>query len=162
MSSNKWWSEGVSFRCQGSGKCCSNHGRFGYVYLTLKERRGIARILKIPTQTFTKRYCKKTDNFFHLINPANSKDCIFLKNKQCKIYQARPIQCRTWPFWPEVMRRRRAWIRDVSFFCPGAGRGKKISENKIHKQLSIQQKSEKQLHLEAKQLLKKKRKMAHR
>ena len=34
-------------------------------------------------------------------------DCVFLKEdpergrKTCSIYPVRPLQCRTWPFWPE-------------------------------------------------------------
>jgi len=41
----------------------------------------------------------------------------------CLVYPVRPRQCRTWPFWPEVLRSRDAWDRATEK-CPGIGKGK--------------------------------------
>lgn len=36
--------------------------------------------------------------------------CIFLENgKLCSVYDLRPVQCRTFPYWPEVMESRETW-----------------------------------------------------
>ena len=63
-------------------------------------------------------------------------ECIFLKENKCSVYKARPIQCRTWPFWSENMNTK-AWNNDVVNFCPGIGKGKVISKEKIEKIIKI-------------------------
>lgn len=143
-SKNKWWSEGVQFQCQGSGQCCVTHGEFGFVFLTLKDRQAIAKKLKISTAQFTKKYCDKFHGAFHLKEDPENPNCMFLHKKRCEIYEARPIQCRTWPFWPEVMSPK-AWKKEVVNFCPGVGKGKIVPAQEIEKQLTLQKKSEDQL-----------------
>ncbi|GIL16719.1 MAG: zinc/iron-chelating domain-containing protein [Oligoflexia bacterium] len=142
--SKKWWSKGVKFQCQGSGKCCVSHGEFGFVFLTLKDRQAIAKKLKISTAAFTRKYCDKYHGAFHLKEDPARPECMFLTKKSCEIYEARPVQCRTWPFWPEVMSPK-AWKKEVVQFCPGVGKGKIISAEQIEKQLAEQKKSEEDL-----------------
>ncbi len=144
----EWWADGIKFQCQGSGKCCTSHGEFGFVFLTIEDRRRFAKHLKISTQKFTKNYCDRHQGVWHLKEDPKNPDCMFLKNKRCSVYEARPTQCRTWPFWPEVMTAK-AWKKDVVEFCPGVDKGKLISATEIEKQMNEQIKSEKQLHREA-------------
>jgi Fe-S-cluster containining protein len=40
----------------------------------------------------------------------------------CSIYQVRPLQCRTWPFWPEVIKSPATWAR-AGKGCPGINNG---------------------------------------
>jgi Fe-S-cluster containining protein len=127
-----WWEKGIRFSCQGSGQCCTSHGEYGYVYLTLEDRRRMAKHLKIRTSTFTRTYCDQHDDAFHLKQP--DADCLFLKDKRCTIYQGRPEQCRTWPFWPENMGAR-TWSKEIQTFCPGVGKGKKWTANEIREAL---------------------------
>jgi Fe-S-cluster containining protein len=138
---DNWWSKGIRFQCQGSGKCCTSHGEFGFVFLTLEDRRRMAKYFKITTTAFTKKYCEKYRGAWHLIEDRKNPDCMFLKNKGCTIYEARPTQCRTWPFWPEVMNSK-AWAKDVVAFCPGVGKGKLISSEEINKNLKQQTNAE--------------------
>ena len=40
--------------------------------------------------------------------------CIFLNDEGlCNIYEARPVQCSTYPFWPRIMASRGAWNSEV-------------------------------------------------
>lgn len=126
----KWWSEGVRFECQGSGKCCTSHGEFGFVYLDKQDLKRFAKYFKMSVPEFTKKYCEQTDGHYHLIERPENTDCLFLKDKRCTVYEARPEQCRTWPFWPEVMSAK-AWSKDVAAFCPGVGKGPLIPAKKI-------------------------------
>ncbi|MGE0762362.1 MAG: YkgJ family cysteine cluster protein [Bdellovibrionales bacterium] len=130
----KWWSEGVQFECQGSGKCCTSHGEFGFVFLTLKDRRRFAKHFKMTTAAFTTQYCDRQGEHFHLKEDPKNPDCMFLKAKRCSVYEARPTQCRTWPFWPEVMSAK-AWKKDVAAFCPGVGKGPVVPASKIREAL---------------------------
>lgn len=142
-SSKKWWADGVQFECQGSGKCCVSHGQYGYVYLTLQDRRQMAAALNISTPKFTKTHCVKVDGLWRL-QESGSSDCRFLVKKKCSVYEARPMQCRTWPWWPEVMSPK-AWSRDVAQFCPGVGKGRTWTEAEIDATLKIQKSSNDQL-----------------
>jgi hypothetical protein len=140
---DNWWQDGVRFQCQGSGKCCVSHGEFGFVYLTLEDRQRMAAVLKLTTATFTRRYCKKTDGVFHL-KDLDRPECVFLEKKRCTVYEARPMQCRTWPFWPEVMNPK-AWAKDVKAFCPGVGKGPLIKAEEIQSVLEKQEQWEDEL-----------------
>lgn len=139
-----WWENGVKFECQGSGKCCTSHGEFGFVYVTLEDRRRFADHFGITTSEFTKKYCEQKSGIWHLIERKGNPDCLFLEGKKCGVYKARPTQCRTWPFWPEVMDAK-SWKKDVVAFCPGVGQGKTVSAASIAKQLAEQMNSEAQL-----------------
>lgn len=140
MEDNNWWEKGIQFECQGSGKCCVTHDGYGYVYMTKEDRIRMAKELGLPTGEFTKKYCEKEDGIFHLIDGKDGK-CQFLEGKRCGIYEGRPTQCRTWPFWPEVMNPK-TWKKEVASFCPGVGKGRVWSSKEIKEQLSLQEDSE--------------------
>lgn len=127
-----FYSNGLKFECQGSGKCCTSHGEFGFVFLTLEDRRRFAKHLGITTAAFTKQYCDLRDGVWHLKEDPKNPDCLFLKNKRCSVYEARPTQCRTWPFWPEVMTAK-VWKTEVAAFCPGVDKGRVWPKEEIEK-----------------------------
>ena len=139
-----FWSDGLKFECQGSGNCCVFRGEYGFVYLTLKDRQRMAKKLGIPTREFTRKYCKKTEGYFHIDDGKYSPNCRFLKDNKCSVYEARPTQCRTWPFWPEVLKPK-AWSKEVKNFCPGVGKGKIWTRDQIQEQLEIQKQSDREL-----------------
>ena len=71
-------------------------------------------------------------------------DCIFLdRNKYpgkaiCSLYEARPMQCRTWPFWPELLESQQSWVEAKSGVdgCPGLDKGKQYNVSEIETQLN--------------------------
>jgi len=138
--SDPWWKDGLRFECQGSGKCCVSRGQYGYVYLTKPDRAKMAKFLKLSPSVFTKKYCEKDELGQWKLREFKAT-CQFLQNNQCVVYEARPTQCRTWPFWPEVMGAK-AWAKDVAAFCPGVGKGKLWSPKEIEKNLEIQRNDE--------------------
>ncbi len=151
----KWWSEGLRFQCQGSGKCCTSHGEYGFVFMTKEDRQKMATFLGLSLSVFTRKFCDKSNGFYHLKEDGKNPDCMFLKDKRCTVYEARPIQCRTWPFWPDAMNAK-TWKKEVVTFCPGVGKGPLIPAKKIEKILQEQIDSETQLDQEAIRSLKKK------
>lgn len=132
-----FYAKGLRFECTGCGDCCRARGKTSWVYVTLSERRALARHLRLPTATFTKRYCSKTNGFFHLRDP--SSDCVFLDGARCTVYAARPGQCRTFPFWRENMDRK-VWNLEVKRDCPGVGRGRVWSKGEIELRLDDERK----------------------
>lgn len=139
-----WWEEGLRFQCQGSGQCCVSHGEYGFVFVTLKDRQRMAKHLGLTTRQFTQKHCQKTQGVYHLTEEPDRPACQFLKGKKCSIYEARPTQCRTWPFWPEVMNPK-TWKKEVATFCPGVGKGPVRSAEEIREQLEEQKQSEREL-----------------
>ena len=138
--SNSFWAEGIQFQCQGSGKCCVSHGGYGHVWMTLEDRKRMAGVLKMKLKDFTKTYCELKDEVYRLKDGV-TEDCVFLKDKRCSVYEGRPTQCRTWPFWPEVMNAR-TWTDEVKAFCPGVGVGRTWTPAEVEAQLKDQTRSE--------------------
>ena len=132
---NKIFKNGIKFKCQGSSNCCVSHGQNGFVYLSLKDTKKIAKHLNLDIDKFKKKYCDYTDGYLHLKEIKKNGECRFLKNKKCTIYKSRPIQCRTWPFWRENMNAKE-WNNNIINFCPGIGKGKKINFSKILKKIN--------------------------
>lgn len=124
----KFYQEGIRFQCQGEGCCCMTRGKYGYVYLSFSDRKRLAAHFNISTAAFTAAYTKKIDGLYEL--KYTGKDCPFLEENKCLVYQARPWQCRTWPFWPENMAQA-IWDKEVAPYCPGVGKGKLYSAEEI-------------------------------
>jgi Fe-S-cluster containining protein len=61
-------------------------------------------------------------------------DCIFWKDG-CSVYQARPLQCRTFPFWPSILDSPASW-KIAKSGCPGMGRGRLFSREEIESNLA--------------------------
>ena len=100
----KWYQGGLAFECRACGRCCSGPDE-GYVWLTSEEIATISAHLGMTEKAFKARYCYRVGPRYSLIEQEPSKDCVFLEprngaGKGCRIYQVRPMQCRTWPFWP--------------------------------------------------------------
>ena len=57
-------------------------------------------------------------------------DCEFLTDKGCSIYEVRPLQCRTYPFWPHVFDDK-ALFEEEKKACPGLGKGELRSAAEI-------------------------------
>lgn len=138
----EWWAKGVRFECQGSGKCCVSRGQYGFVYMNLADRKRMAKVVGLSTTAFAKQHCSQTDGVWHLKEDTANGDCRFLEGgNRCGVYEGRPEQCRTWPFWPEVMNAK-TWKKEVAAFCPGIGKGKLHSAKEIAETMERQSQSE--------------------
>lgn len=111
----------LRFECQRSGNCCR---RPGYVYFTRDDVEAAAGFLGIARGDFVKRYLAVDGRRFVL--EVDSGGCRFFDGAGCVIHPAKPLQCRSWPFWPELVRTPRAW-RAAARGCPGMGQGGAIS-----------------------------------
>ncbi len=111
-----WFTEGLKFKCTGCGKCCT--GSDGYVYISKTDIETMSNHLSLTTKEFTKTYTRHVSGEYALKDQPKSGDCIFLKNNQCSVYEARPIQCRTFPWWVQNLRGPEEWI-EAGKHCEG-------------------------------------------
>ncbi len=128
MTSKPWYSDGLRFSCTRCGNCCT--GPPGYVWFSDEEAVSIADYLETDVGTFRRRHAKKINGHWSLKETLQSGkyDCVFLTRDDqgragCSIYPVRPLQCRTWPFWPENLAGPSAWRRTAQT-CPGLDQGR--------------------------------------
>lgn len=119
-----WYADGLRFSCTQCGNCCS--GPPGYVWVSAHEARDIAASLGITLREFRKRHLRRIGTR-HSLRELPDGDCEFLVRTpdgktHCGIYQTRPIQCRTWPFWKSNLKSPETW-QQCGQTCPGLNRG---------------------------------------
>ena len=123
-----WFHEGLRFECARCGGCCG--GEPGYVWVSEEEIEEIARYLSVGKEAFAASCLRRVDNRISLLEEPNG-DCIFFRaGIGCSIYDARPRQCRTYPFWPRTMVSEAKW-KEATRGCPCAGRGRLYTEEEI-------------------------------
>ncbi len=132
---NLWYKEGLHFKCTGCGDCCT--GAPGYVWLKEFEIQAIAAEMNLEVPTFVKLYVRKVGARRSLVEYDNG-DCVFFdtKSRKCTIYDSRPEQCRTWPFWDSNLKTPETWA-EACRDCPGSGEGKLYQLEEIKKQAKV-------------------------
>ena len=123
----KFYKSGLRFECTQCGECCRLPG--GKIIITYEDVRRITEYLDLNKEQFIKKFC--TINQKNISLKDNDQGyCIFLEDNHCRIYEARPFQCRTFPFWPENLKSKYRW-KLVKLYCPGIDDGPIISYEKI-------------------------------
>ncbi len=100
------------------GRCCT--GESGYIWINKQEIFKLADYLKIEVEELGLKYLTKIGYRYSINEKKISQDnyaCIFFdtQKKQCGVYEARPSQCRTFPFWDYF----KTNIEEVKKECPG-------------------------------------------
>ncbi len=78
----------------------------------------MAEALEIQREEFVRQYTRMAFGRLALLEHPRTYDCVFLSGKLCKIYEARPRQCRTFPWWPEHLTSKEAWEEEAKY-CEG-------------------------------------------
>ncbi len=131
-----WYHKGLRFSCTECGQCCT--GAPGYTWLVQKEIEAIALHLKISVAEFVKRYLRRVGERWALLEHPVNYDCIFLKDKKCSIYQVRPKQCRTFPWWMGNLQSKADW-EHAATYCEGINCGELVPYSTIAEQLALQE-----------------------
>lgn len=117
-----WYRDGLKFQCTQCGDCCG--GDPGYVFVDEDETRAMAERLDLTVDEFEHQFIRKVGRRRSLKEYPDG-DCVLLdpNTRRCLVYEARPIQCRTWPFWDSNLASPEDWAETCDV-CPGSGRGK--------------------------------------
>lgn len=127
-----FFDDGLLFACQRCGQCCT--GAPGTIYVSKEEIDPIARHRRLSRMELISTCLYPFRDSYSIHEDAAGR-CLFFDDG-CTIYEARPLQCRTFPFWFSNLRSEARWRR-VHEQCPGIGRGRRYSRGEI--MMSIQQ-----------------------
>ncbi|KAG7380292.1 hypothetical protein PHYPSEUDO_007568 [Phytophthora pseudosyringae] len=97
----------LRFRCTGCGKCCTGSG--GRVRVNDREVAELAAATDSSVVEFKRKFTRAVEEDVGgqkrtqlvLKQTPDDKQCTFLQGYKCSVYQARPTQCRTFPWWPQ-------------------------------------------------------------
>ncbi len=128
--------QGLRFSCTMCGNCCT--GPAGYVLVSEAEIDALALRFGLDRVDFLARYTHMTSKGLSLTESRTKfgLDCIFLDRETipgkaiCGVYEDRPTQCKTWPFWPENLGTKEAWRR-AARTCPGMNQGDPVAPQQI-------------------------------
>lgn len=130
-----WYKDGLKFKCTGCGDCCT--GAPGYVWVNQAEIDALAERLEMDPAKFEKKYVRKI-GVRRSLNEYKNGDCVFFdgESRKCTVYEQRPRQCRTWPFWNSNLKSPEAWAETCES-CPGSGKGKLYQLEHIQQQAAV-------------------------
>ena len=87
----------------------------------------------IGLATFRKHYAYRLPDGAYSLSEKSNTDCVFfVRGQGCSIYEERPRQCRTWPFWRGNIASRRHW-NAAAADCPGMNQGSHHAADEIEK-----------------------------
>lgn len=124
-------SRGLRFECQQCSYCCT--GSPGFVWLGDADLSALCAFFAMDLQEFSRAYCRPIEvegGRALSLREKSGYDCIFLDGGRCSVYAARPVQCRTYPFWEEILETETSWKAEASS-CPGIGCGVPVPPEKI-------------------------------
>ena len=127
----RFYERGLKFSCTRCSCCC----RFdsGYVWLTRSDLETLSKTLHLPREEVVNRYCRVVDIGAMprlSLGEQPNMDCVFWQNGSCMVYDGRPLQCRTYPFWRPHLESRRDWD-ELEKHCPGVNIGRTYSADEI-------------------------------
>ena len=130
-----FYKNGLNFECQRCSFCCGHSP--GFVYLSKRDLFALCEFFKMTIKDFVAKYCRWANYYggttvLSLLEKKNY-DCI-LWDSGCTAYQARPVQCSTYPFWEWMLEEKSMWD-DCAKDCPGMNCGhhwifEEIEENR--------------------------------
>ena len=136
MSESKpWYHEGLQFSCSQCGDCCT--GAPGFVWLNKQEITQLAARLEMDESEFEAAFVKKV-GIRKSLDEFENGDCVLFdaEKRCCSVYEDRPRQCRTWPFWNSNLRSPETWAETCEI-CPGSGTGKLHQIEDIEEQRNV-------------------------
>lgn len=135
MDKSVWYANGLQFQCSQCGKCCT--GSPGFVWVNHDDISALAGAIGEEIEAFEDKYVRKIGIRKSLREFPNG-DCVFFDTdaRRCSVYDDRPRQCRTWPFWDSNLRTPEDWVRTCES-CPGSGTGRLYSLEEIEKDRQV-------------------------
>ena len=109
----------MRFECQsGCVRCCEQKG---FVYVTREDIARLAEHVGLTRAEFKRRYLCGTAPLLRF-RKQRHKQCPFLLAGGCSVHAIKPLQCSSFPYWPELLASADE-RREAAKYCPGMNRG---------------------------------------
>lgn len=131
----EFWAEGLRFECKRCSACCRHEP--GFVFLSQFDFRRLLDHSGFAFDEFIATFIRTVDigtGMALSLREKKNNDCVLWGEHGCSMYDARPIQCSTYPFWQGVVETKADWERE-SRDCPGIGHGPVVSAQAIGERL---------------------------
>lgn len=129
-----YYDNGLHFGCKRCSNCCRIDP--GFVYLSRADLTNLCQRFKMTVQEFVGVYCRWVQYYDNTqvlcLKEKTNYDCI-LWNDGCTAYEARPVQCSTFPFWTWILEDKAQW-ETCAQDCPGIHNGRLWSKEEIEKE----------------------------
>ena len=121
----------LRFECTGCGKCCTQRGAYAHVYVGEREVDALADLLGVSAARVRREHTVVDGLGWRQLRFEDGK-CGFLDpaTQRCTVYAARPVQCRTFPFWPELVGPD-GWADGLRELCEGIDRGAPLATDVV-------------------------------
>ena len=135
MDEKPWFHDGLRFECTECGDCCTARRAMSGSIARRSQPWPQGRVWNLPNSRSAT--CGSVGVRKSLAEFENG-DCVFFdgETRKCTVYEDRPRQCRTWPFWESNVRTPQAW-KQTCQVCPGSGKGKLVPADQILHQVSV-------------------------
>ena len=123
MAGDVFYENGLRFECTRCSRCCRHTS--GYVFLSFADLEALRSAMGMGRADFLRTYCRRVS--FGITQRVSLRekpnlDCIFWENGGCSVYESRPLQCRSFPFWSACVSSPEQWETHAEQ-CPGIGKG---------------------------------------
>jgi Fe-S-cluster containining protein len=115
----------VRFQCLLCALCCRDtESRTRHILLLETEAQRISDATSKPIKEFALRTEGYDPYVYEIKKTLKERKCIVLKEKNCTIYELRPLVCRYYPFQLSTKSRKHRFCYTQE--CPGIGKGKQL------------------------------------
>ncbi len=132
-----FYENGLKFKCQRCSFCCGKTP--GVCYLSKSDLELLCVFFNMKECDFIEKYCRWVPYYegktVLALKELRNHDCI-LWNNGCSAYEARPVQCRTYPFWSWIVSDEETWL-EIGRDCPGINKGELFSKEFIESQKKL-------------------------
>ena len=118
-----------------TGQSCNSPTRMLVPANKMDEAAAIARYMETSEDLFLDWFVRWIDDKLALVD-GPEEHCIFLEDGKCTVYPVRPKQCRTYPFWPEILISKDKWNNEV-MRCEGINQGDVVDTEHVEQQKQL-------------------------
>ncbi len=124
----------LRFTCTSCGLCCYGSAN-AYIAVNSTEIMAIQRYLGYTEEQFHRQYLTCRIQGGWGIRLLKDGRCSLLgEDNRCRVYPVRPVQCQTYPWWPEILNNKRSWDNE-SRRCEGINHGDIVERSLIEQEL---------------------------
>lgn len=123
-----FYRSGLRFSCQANcAACCKIPGR---VEITGDDAARMALVLECTETDFLQQYTRREKGQLLLLEREDGACAMLDASGACLVHAVRPAQCRSYPFWPEILLNDLTWMLEKNM-CPGIDSGRLYSAEEI-------------------------------